>query len=185
MKKPMKKCLFLLSVLSLFVSASHSQVPDTVQIQPFPITDLIPFPIDEDVEDVEIDEPFFSDTTKLTKPKSMRTGAVCNDGSISSATGGGACSGHGGVKHWLYGDKPSKESKSITPKKRFLKSKKTSIDDGDYEQGEQQLSPITYAPPQALPHPVSQVAEIFGQVVIMSLLFLIVLLVAKKAIEKI
>lgn len=31
-----------------------------------------------------------------------RTGAVCNDGSISSATGSGACSRHDGVDHWLY-----------------------------------------------------------------------------------
>jgi hypothetical protein len=34
-------------------------------------------------------------------PASQRTGAVCNDGSSSSATGSGACSGHGGVKYWL------------------------------------------------------------------------------------
>jgi hypothetical protein len=31
-----------------------------------------------------------------------RTGAVCNDGTISSATGSGACSRHDGVDHWLY-----------------------------------------------------------------------------------
>lgn len=30
-----------------------------------------------------------------------RTGAVCKDGTTSSATGSGACSGHGGVDHWL------------------------------------------------------------------------------------
>lgn len=29
-----------------------------------------------------------------------RTGAVCNDGTSSSATGSGACSGHGGVDYW-------------------------------------------------------------------------------------
>jgi len=32
-----------------------------------------------------------------------RTGAICNDGSPSSATGRGACSHHGGVARWLYG----------------------------------------------------------------------------------
>lgn len=32
-----------------------------------------------------------------------RTGAICNDGSHSSATGRGACSHHGGVAQWLYG----------------------------------------------------------------------------------
>ena len=29
-----------------------------------------------------------------------RTGAVCNDGTSSSATGRGACSRHGGVRSW-------------------------------------------------------------------------------------
>lgn len=31
-----------------------------------------------------------------------RVGAVCTDGSQSSAIGNGACSGHGGVQSWLY-----------------------------------------------------------------------------------
>lgn len=31
-----------------------------------------------------------------------RTGAECNDGTYSSATGRGACSHHGGVAVWLY-----------------------------------------------------------------------------------
>jgi hypothetical protein len=31
-----------------------------------------------------------------------RTGAICNDGWRSSATGSGACSHHGGVAYWLY-----------------------------------------------------------------------------------
>jgi hypothetical protein len=31
-----------------------------------------------------------------------RTGAVCNDGTTSSATGSGACSHHGGVAYWTY-----------------------------------------------------------------------------------
>lgn len=31
-----------------------------------------------------------------------RVGAICNDGSRSSATGRGACSWHGGVAEWLY-----------------------------------------------------------------------------------
>ncbi len=29
-----------------------------------------------------------------------RSGAVCKDGTSSTATGSGACSGHGGVDHW-------------------------------------------------------------------------------------
>lgn len=32
-----------------------------------------------------------------------RIGAICRDGSRSSATGRGACSHHGGVDYWLYG----------------------------------------------------------------------------------
>lgn len=31
----------------------------------------------------------------------IRTGCICNDGTSSSATGSGACSGHNGVKSWL------------------------------------------------------------------------------------
>lgn len=33
---------------------------------------------------------------------SERSGAICSDGSYSSATGRGACSWHGGVSEWLY-----------------------------------------------------------------------------------
>lgn len=32
----------------------------------------------------------------------VRSGAICNDGSYSSATGSGACSWHGGVAQWRY-----------------------------------------------------------------------------------
>jgi hypothetical protein len=35
-----------------------------------------------------------------------RTGAVCEDGWRSGATGRGACSHHDGVDHWNYADKP-------------------------------------------------------------------------------
>lgn len=31
-----------------------------------------------------------------------RTGATCNDGTSSTATGRGACSRHGGVAEWTY-----------------------------------------------------------------------------------
>jgi hypothetical protein len=43
-------------------------------------------------------------TTPTTQSSSgARTGATCNDGSRSNATGRGACSHHGGVAYWLYG----------------------------------------------------------------------------------
>ncbi len=35
-------------------------------------------------------------------PSGGRIGAICNDGTRSSATGRGACSHHGGVARWLY-----------------------------------------------------------------------------------
>lgn len=31
----------------------------------------------------------------------VRIGAICNDGTRSTATGSGACSSHGGVKQWI------------------------------------------------------------------------------------
>jgi len=34
--------------------------------------------------------------------KGKRIGAMCEDGTRSSATGSGACSHHGGVDYWLY-----------------------------------------------------------------------------------
>ena len=42
-------------------------------------------------------------TYQTTAPASdgVRTGAMCNDGTTSSATGRGACSRHGGVNYWL------------------------------------------------------------------------------------
>lgn len=33
---------------------------------------------------------------------STRVGAVCSDGTRSSSTGNGACSGHGGVDEWIH-----------------------------------------------------------------------------------
>ena len=38
----------------------------------------------------------------VTTIQSIRTGAICRDGTQSSATGRGACSHHGGVKEWRY-----------------------------------------------------------------------------------
>lgn len=37
----------------------------------------------------------------------VRTGAMCKDGTRSSATGRGACSHHGGVSYWLKDEKMS------------------------------------------------------------------------------
>lgn len=46
----------------------------------------------------------FSKTSKPTiqiKKSTRRVGAICRDGTRSSATGRGACSHHGGVSRWL------------------------------------------------------------------------------------
>jgi hypothetical protein len=37
-----------------------------------------------------------------TASSGERIGAICNDGTTSTATGSGACSHHGGVKEWIY-----------------------------------------------------------------------------------
>lgn len=42
-----------------------------------------------------------SQSPPATTPRG-RTGAICNDGSSSKATGSGACSHHGGVAYWTY-----------------------------------------------------------------------------------
>jgi hypothetical protein len=39
-----------------------------------------------------------------TQGDRYRIGAVCNDGTTSTATGSGACSHHGGVSCWQYSD---------------------------------------------------------------------------------
>lgn len=40
-------------------------------------------------------------TTDCQNDQSKRRGARCKDGTESTATGSGACSGHGGVDYWL------------------------------------------------------------------------------------
>jgi hypothetical protein len=49
-------------------------------------------------------QPAPQPTTQSEPHTSHRTGAICRDGRQSSATGRGACSHHGGVSEWLYGD---------------------------------------------------------------------------------
>lgn len=41
---------------------------------------------------------------RQTDTSRHRVGALCNDGTTSSATGSGACSHHGGVQCWEYSD---------------------------------------------------------------------------------
>ena len=43
-----------------------------------------------------------------------RIGAICKDGSYSTATGRGAGSHHGGVSSWVYADSGSSSSKNTS-----------------------------------------------------------------------
>jgi hypothetical protein len=43
-------------------------------------------------------------TAELRQFGVYRIGAICSDGTQSSATGSGACSHHGGVMCWRYSD---------------------------------------------------------------------------------
>jgi len=43
---------------------------------------------------------FFTSCEKKKQCEQVRTGCVCVDNTTSTATGSGACSGHGGVKEW-------------------------------------------------------------------------------------
>jgi hypothetical protein len=45
--------------------------------------------------------------------KQGRVGAVCRDGTVSGSTGGGACSGHGGVAHWVYADDYGQQAQPV------------------------------------------------------------------------
>ena len=50
----------------------------------------------------EIASPKKAPTPKPQRTYTTRVGAICCDGTRSSATGRGACSHHGGVCEWLY-----------------------------------------------------------------------------------
>ena len=71
--------------------------------------EVISEPVKEIITYYDYYEPYNSYTpsnsfnTYKAAPASdgVRTGAMCNDGTTSSATGRGACSRHGGVNYWL------------------------------------------------------------------------------------
>lgn len=46
-----------------------------------------------------------SGTAKVSTITGGRIGAICKDGTYSSATGRGACSHHGGVSTWRYSER--------------------------------------------------------------------------------
>ncbi len=53
-----------------------------------------------------------------TSGPKVRYGAECKDGSYSDATGSGACSHHGGVRHWLLEDSAKVQKAKATNAKR-------------------------------------------------------------------
>lgn len=54
-----------------------------------------------------VSKKFIKKGKAVVSSYSYRIGAVCKDGSLSSATGRGACSHHGGVSTWRYGERKS------------------------------------------------------------------------------
>ncbi len=153
---------------------------DSVQIQPFPISDVILLPKPEDAAqdddyDTDMPDPLLRpDSSKRTaeEEKALRVGAICADGTQSTTTGRGACSGHGGVKQWLYKDQPKPNLPQISYKKK---------PQNDIDPEPPQGKPQGYQP---IPHPVTAVVEIFGQIAVVVLIFLLLFLVIKKVVEK-
>lgn len=188
----MKPLHYLLLILCLLVCQTafaqnkrKKKNQDSVQIQPFPISDIILLPKPEGTaqdDDYSTDMPdplLRTDSIRQITPeeeKDLRVGAICADGTQSTATGRGACAGHGGVKQWIYKDQPKPNLPQIN-----YKNKK-----GDNPQQTDQ-SPQTGAPREiytSVPHPVTSVAEIFGQIAIVILIFLLLFFVIKKVVEK-
>jgi len=71
--------------VQIYVSRIGGRLPTPISLPPTPRPTFTPAPV-------------------VPAPSSGgRTGAICRDGTRSSATGRGACSHHGGVAQWLYG----------------------------------------------------------------------------------
>lgn len=68
----------------------------------------------------ELDRTMFFSEFRLKlqqhlKSSEYRTGAVCEDGTISDATGSGACSSHNGVKQWITKHSISHPHQPLSP----------------------------------------------------------------------
>jgi len=89
---------------------AQSDLPVTIPEEPVEVVPVEPnpTPIDPiDFPDWDTDTPQKKKKHPKKRPKEDRIGAVCKDGTSSNATGGGACSGHGGVKYWVYKSDPT------------------------------------------------------------------------------
>ena len=89
----MKKIILIISILSLCLCGSDNVLDTPVDYNNEKINAIVIADIFDDKND--------SDDAVAWCNK-VRVGAVCNDGWISSSTGSGTCSWHGGVNYWLY-----------------------------------------------------------------------------------
>ncbi|WP_230466806.1 DUF3761 domain-containing protein [Faecalibacter macacae] len=86
-------------VTSLFQNKNEPNKSDNKVLESnYEIDKSIDFKNNYDVNDIEtIRNNYDYNETNFN----YRSGAICNDGTQSSATGRGACSHHGGVAYWL------------------------------------------------------------------------------------
>jgi len=182
----MKSFIFIFLITSLLASTNifaqtkgKKKTQDSVQIQPFPISDVILRPLPDDHTDYDTDFPdplHRTDTATQPDEKELRIGAICADGTQSTSRGRGACAGHGGVKQWIY-------QGQAAPNNPMLKGKKKKYDPNTDIEALPQIE-LPQGIRQA-PNPLTSVVEIFGQVAIGTFLFLLLFLVVKKILEKI
>lgn len=84
------------------------QIVPTAQPTPTPSPSPIPKPTPTDTPvptqppELSTEAPAQPAPPAQAPSTGERTGAACNDGTTSLATGSGACSHHHGVDHWLY-----------------------------------------------------------------------------------
>ena len=77
---------------------------DEVEDTPEQESEATPEPQPTEPEPEPTSEPTAEPEPEEEESEPVRVGAICRDGSESSATGSGACSHHGGVDHWIMSD---------------------------------------------------------------------------------
>jgi len=92
-----------------WVEANNAKTFDTLQTAQTYLSSLNPQPTSTPIPTATpTPKPLPTPTDAPAPPvapaggSGIRVGAICNDGTSSSATGQGACSHHKGVNHWLY-----------------------------------------------------------------------------------
>ncbi len=106
-------------------SSEQSALSEMLDTCPLPVVEVEAVQTDNDTipeEPAQVVAPTataspadpLSEQEQQTSAEAERTGAICNDGSTSSSTGSGTCSGHGGVSEWLQ-DTPEPQPESTQP----------------------------------------------------------------------